>query len=369
MKRTPSVQRIAVVDVLRALTLFLMLFTNDVPELKENSYWLIPAFLFCMGLSISFAVQNRNKRGDSLLQISSHLIGRTATLLIMGIVTANNNGVAGLSPGGFSIFMVIGFFLIWGTYPKARGSRTKLFLGMKVTGVVLLGLLLLARQLNGELIEQNGWGMLGLIGWAYLVCATLYLLIRKSIVWNALVWLLFIVLAILNHTGVLPLPFIPGDITLYAFGMSGVFASVLMQRYGDKEYPGQFLSILLVLGIAMLIAAFASQPFWIIVKMQATSIWFFVSLSLLFPLFGFLYWLTEVQGKAYWFTPIRPAGVATLTCYILPYLWYSSQQLFGWHYSAALTSGALGVFKSILFSFIIIGLAGVLMKVKFKLKV
>ncbi len=63
-------QRVAAVDVFRALTMFLMLFVNDIPGLKNIPHWLehadinedmmgfsdtiFPAFLFCMGMSVSF---------------------------------------------------------------------------------------------------------------------------------------------------------------------------------------------------------------------------------------------------------------------------------------------------------------------------
>lgn len=73
-----TLQRVAAVDVFRALTMFLMLFVNDIPGLKNVPHWLMhaaadedmlgfsdtifPAFLFCMGMSVSFAIQNRYKR-------------------------------------------------------------------------------------------------------------------------------------------------------------------------------------------------------------------------------------------------------------------------------------------------------------------
>lgn len=74
---------------------------------------IFPAFLFCMGISISFAVQNRYQKGDSPLQVIMHIIWRTVALVVMGLFSVNSGGVAGLSHPWFSIIMVIGFFLIW----------------------------------------------------------------------------------------------------------------------------------------------------------------------------------------------------------------------------------------------------------------
>ena len=87
--KSSTLQRVAAVDVFRALTMFFMLFVNDIPGLKNVPHWLMhaemnedmmgfsdtifPAFLFCMGMSIPFAIQNRVKKGDTALQIISHI--------------------------------------------------------------------------------------------------------------------------------------------------------------------------------------------------------------------------------------------------------------------------------------------------------
>lgn len=383
--KTFSPQRVAAVDVLRALTMFLMLFVNDIPGLQNIPHWLehaaatedmlgfsdtiFPAFLFCMGMSISFAVQNRYKKGDTHLQVILHIFWRTVALVAMGLFSVNSSGVAGLSHQWFSILMVVGFFLTWGVYPKSKGYRKHLFTGMKVAGVALLAFLVVFKGMNGAPFQQSWWGILGLIGWTYVICAAVYLLTRENLMRNAIVWLLFVVMAVLNHAEILPLPFIPSDMTLHAFGMSGVLTSLLMQQYARKEHPGKFISILCVLGVAMLIAAFVSHPFWIISKIQATPTWLFFCLAAFFPLFSFFYWLTDVKGKVDWFNIIKPAGTATLTCYIIPYIWYAVQQLLGLHYPAVVASGVSGLLKSVVFSFIIVAITGLLVKAKIKLKV
>lgn len=383
--KTLSPQRVAAVDVFRALTMFLMLFVNDIPGLKNIPHWLMhaemtedmlgfsdtifPAFLFCMGMSISFAVQNRYKKGDSHIQVIMHIFWRTVALVAMGLFSVNSGGVAGLSQGWFSILMVIGFFLTWGVYPRAEGTKKHLFTAMKIAGIALLAFLVLYKTLNGEPFQKSWWGILGLIGWTYVICAGVYLLTRESLLRNAVVWLLFVLLAVLNHAGIFSLAFIPSDMTLHAFGMSGVLTSLFMQQYAAKEHPGKFIGILCGLGVIMLIAAFISHPFWIISKIQATPSWLFFCLAMFFPLFGFVYWLTDVKGKDDWFKILRPAGTATLTCYTLPYVWYPVQQMLGCHYPEMLNAGIPGLIRSVLFSLIIVGITGLLVKAKIKLKV
>jgi len=208
--------------------------------------------------------------------------------------------------------------------------------------------------------------------------AGIYLFTRENLRKNAIAWFVVVLLAVISHSDLIPgeygsriilLPFIPSDWTLHAFGMSGVLTSLLMQRYADRERPGRFIGMLCALGVGMLVLALVSHPFWIISKIQATPTWLFYCLAMFFPLFGFFYWLTDVKGKTNWFDIIKPAGTATLTCYIIPYIWYAVQQLLHLHYPEALGSGVPGLIKSLVFSLVIVGLTGLLVKVKIKLKV
>ena len=118
----------------------------------------------------------------------------------------------------------------------------------------------------------------------------------------------------------------------------------------------------------MFVLGLFSHPHWIISKIQATPTWLFYCLAMFFPLFGIFYWLTDVKGKASWFNIIKTCGTATLTCYVIPYLWYSIQQLLEWYYPHALYSGIPGLLKSLVYSLIIVIIAGLLAKVKIKLK-
>ena len=248
-------QRIAAVDVFRALTMFLMLFVNDIPGLKNVPHWLMharidedmmgfsdtifPAFLFCMGMSVSFAIQNRYKKGDNTLQVVAHIFWRTVALIAMGLFSLNSGGIeGGLSHPWFSILMVIGFFLTWGVYPKAVGTKKVLFTAMKTAGVLLLAFLVIYKDMNGKPFQISWWGILGLIGWTYAVCAGIYLFTRENLRKNAIAWFVVVLLAVVSHSDLIPgeygsrivlLPFIPSDWTLHALGMSGGFTHLQIQ--------------------------------------------------------------------------------------------------------------------------------------------
>ena len=133
-------QRVAAVDVFRALTMFLMLFVNDIPGLKNIPHWLkhakmnedmlgfsdtiFPAFLFCMGMSVSFAIQNRYRKGDTTLQVVAHIFWRTVALIAMGLFSLNSGGIA----GGISHQMVLhtdGYRFLSGLGGLSQGRRFK----------------------------------------------------------------------------------------------------------------------------------------------------------------------------------------------------------------------------------------------------
>ena len=76
------------IDILRALTMLLMIFVNDLWTLTDIPEWLehkgfneegmgladvvFPAFLFIVGLSIPHAITARINRGDSSIRVLWH---------------------------------------------------------------------------------------------------------------------------------------------------------------------------------------------------------------------------------------------------------------------------------------------------------
>ena len=382
--------RIATIDVFRAITMFLMLFVNDIPGLRQIPHWMLharmdedmlgfsdiifPCFLFVMGMSVPFAILKREEKGDAIGNTLKHIIERTFALVIMGLFTVNlgsyDGAATGLPYAWYVILLVVSIFLIWNLYPKSTGIRKRLFQGMKIAGILLMiGLFCIFEGKNGAVFAPKWWGILGLIGWTYLVTSIVFLIVRTRLVYMTLAWLVFMSLSVLTHSGVLDLSFLPSDMTHHALGISGAFASVLLIHYGNREKPSQFIGWMIGLGILMLVLFFVSHPYWIISKIQATPTWLFVCNSISFFLVALLYYLTDVKGKVDWFMIIKPAGTVTLTCYMIPYFWYAVQRLVGFHYPDFLCAGVPGLCRSLLFSLVIVWIAGALTKVNVRLKI
>lgn len=386
--------RIEALDIFRALTMYFMLFVNDIPGLKNIPHWLLhakrdedmlgfsdtifPAFLFAMGMAIPYAIQNRIRKGDNTWQICKHVFWRTVALVVMGVYTVNRDtldaSATGMSNPAFSILMVIGFFLIWSVYPAATGRKRYLFLGMKGVGIAILGYLFyIYAGVNGTSFSPQWWGILGLIGWTYIVCTAIYLVTKENILYNSIALAALVVLSILSSAGVFSswsfVRYIPGDSTLHAFGMAGLCAGLILKKYADKTAPKRFFLIMCAIGIVMLGGGILSHSYWIISKLQSTPTWFFYCTAIFFPLFAFVYWLTDIKQKSNWFDIIKPAGTVTLTCYIIPYAWYSIRELLNIPYPEWMLAGMPGLIKSAIYSLLVVGVAWLLMKAKIRLKV
>ncbi len=98
-------ERVVSIDILRGLTMMLMIFVNDLASVHGLPWWnyhlpasangmtyvdmVFPTFLFIVGLSLPLAIEKRLKAGASLGQLWTHILGRTAGLLVLGIALAN----------------------------------------------------------------------------------------------------------------------------------------------------------------------------------------------------------------------------------------------------------------------------------------
>src|SRR5690554_159051 len=101
---------------MRGLTLFLMLFVNDlymdaVPQWLGHTDadfdgmgladWVFPGFLFMVGMAIPFAIQNRLKKAIPRMKIVGHILLRTASLILIGVLMLNtarvNSELTGIS--------------------------------------------------------------------------------------------------------------------------------------------------------------------------------------------------------------------------------------------------------------------------------
>jgi len=393
-------RRLASVDAFRALTMFLMIFVNDLWSLKQIPGWLehagkmddslgladtvFPAFLFIVGLSIPFAIRAREAKGASRNSTLIHILTRSFALLVMGFFHVNleeyNKSAALLPKPWWQIGITIGFFLIWLDYsPRlARWKKQSL----RAAGIVLLIVLALIYKGGGP--EEPTWmrphwyGILGLIGWSYLIGAIIYLLSGDRLGLLIAGFVFFLGFNIADQAGWLDLLdpvrsyfWIVGSGSLPALTMAGVIVAVLYRRLSEKGKSVQILPWLALLALITLLAGFALRPLGGISKIRATPSWVLICTAISMAFFLLLIFVMDIKGRQRWMEWLKPGGTSTLTAYLLPYFHYAIYNLLGVGIALPLVlrTGGIGIVKSLIYAFTIIIITGWLERRRIRLSI
>lgn len=225
---------------------------------------------------------------------------------------------------------------------------------------------------NLERFEPHWWGILGLIGWAYLVGGIVTVLAKNKMSIIATAWVFFAILSMLSHAKLVPefLSFIPGAIsggTLTGLTLGGVLTALIFQQFKGENRK---LTIVLIAFSAVLIAlSVITRPYWGLAKLGATPAWLFLCSAFTILAFLVVYWIADVYGKEKWFSIIKPAGTATLLCYLIPYFAYATTWLFGVHLPEFALIGGIGLVKSFLFAILCAVITGYLLKAGLRFRV
>lgn len=390
-----SKQRILSIDIMRGLTLFLMLFVNDlyvdgVPAWlchRPADYdgmgladWVFPGFLFMVGMAVPFAIQSRFKKGDSYTLIIYHILVRTVSLLFIGILMLNvgrvNPALTGLSANLWAILVYICIFLIWNLYRNIKSTYIILLKSVGVVGIVILLWVFKAGTPDDvEWIKTSWWGILGLIGWGYLVTSLVYLALQERILGTALVWFVFIGLNIFSQLGLLgflnPVKPVFGviiDGNVPSIVMAGLFFSLLLRRLKNNHH--RFVIIGLGLGVVCILLAYVLRNWFIVSKIMGTPSWAMLCNGISIIVFIVLFVLIDILGKKNWANVFKPAGQNSLTTYLAPDILYYSIWLSGVPVLFYKQSGHAFVIiiGSIVWAFLMIGLAALLSRVGIRLK-
>lgn len=375
--------------MLRGLTMVLMVFVNDFWTILEVPHWLehfatwedgmglsdviYPLFLFAVGMSIPYAIDRRYEKGYSAESTLGHIFSRTFALLVMGTFICNQESreIAGCR-WLWTLLMLVGFFLVWNQYkPDFKPAKWLRGAGM----VLLIVLAVTYRSTDGDYFEALWWGILGQIGWAYLFCAVAYLLCRERPWPLALFWVLLCLVnlsvtpmrgkeMLIGHNFLADLSQAVhlgnGHIGIMALG--GMLTTLAGRRIKTAR-TGIGLAAAAVLAVLGLTA----HQGWIVSKNLGTLPWCLYVSAIGVALYTLLRVL-ERKGWTGWFKPLQPAGTATLTVYMIPYLF-----IVGWILLEpsipAWLSGWVGVGKSALYTVAVLGVAWILTKSGIKLKV
>jgi len=202
-------RRITSIDALRGLVIFTMIYVNTIAGADSRIVpaWMrhyqgrsgmtfvdlvFPAFLFVMGMSVPIALSARLARGEPLWKCLLHIVIRTLSLLLIGIMIVNgspNPEKMGWSPALWSTLMFLSAIFAFSslTVPGREQASRVVTIVLRVVGFALLVFLAFAFRgrdghrivtLSPLSIHHEWYGILGLIGWAYLVAALVFLVFR-----------------------------------------------------------------------------------------------------------------------------------------------------------------------------------------------
>lgn len=342
--------RILSIDIMRGLTLLLMLFVNDLnmnmvpawlghtPEDIDGmglADWVFPGFLFIAGMSVPFALSKRFTKEEPVNMIIRHIVKRSVSLIIIGVLMLNTARVdpelTGLSRNMWALLMYLGVFLLWNNYHDAD-SRFFTVAGFRFFALVIL--VILVFKFNSGKPENNGllitgwWGILGQIGWGYLTAALTYVVCRDSLIKTSVVALFFLAMNILDgsgHTGYLdsvrPVMGIVIQGSVPFIVLSGLIGGLILRKIPTSENRKMIL-IFTGMGIICLGSGILLRKWFIISKIIATPSWGLICAGISFLVYVFLYWIIDVKGLSKWASFIRPAGENSLTTYLAPNFLY-----------------------------------------------
>lgn len=389
--------RTASIDVFRGLTVLVMVFVDNLDFVKGLPWWtyhmpresngmtyvdmVFPAFLFVMGISLPLAVERRFAAGDSRGRVWWHILGRSLSLVALGLFIANGSQVdrqnTGISQASWDLLGFAGIALFWGVRPSSWATRLPGRI-VKLAGLLLLAVLtIIFRRVTPEgrvaWLDFSDWEILGLLGWAYLLVGSLYLIFKKNVV--ALVAALAVlsalnVMSVANWFGWLkrlPPYAQPFEAGLSSITMAGLIAYLIILDDDGKVARDRRAKTLWAVGYAALLAAGAwlLTPFGIS-KLRDTPTWCLYCAAANTLLLMFLYWIADVRRGLKWAGFVKVVGANALLAYMLAYVAYFNPTLF--RLTADGTEGWYGVMRALLFTGLVLAVTLVLTRFRFRLQ-
>jgi|SRR5665213_3371132 len=354
----PKTERLVSLDIFRGLVIVVMTIVNFLSPVHGVPAWLkhrpealegytladvvFPAFLFIVGVAIPFSLQRRLDRGDSIVSLIGKIIVRSAALVFLGVVTVNHSiyseSASFLTKPLWFLLTMLSVVAIWQVCPSdASPCRKRIHRMIQIGGVICLAVLLClfrGKDESGQIVwlQSLWWGMLGYIGWAYLVAGLCWLIFRNNTTALAgAMWLMIIFYIADRHgafawTGIREAePFSIG----YLFGtnpatvMVGVIVGAMLQSGKARA------CVLLAFGACLYTAGSLLRPLHGINKTAHTDAYALVAGGICCALFAATYYIVDVRHWKKWGTAVIPIGQNALLAYILPDMMKDVFALFG----------------------------------------
>jgi heparan-alpha-glucosaminide N-acetyltransferase len=348
-------ERILSIDAFRGITILVMIFVNELAGIRDIPSWMkhmprdadamtfvdvvFPAFLFIVGMSIPFAINSRLTKGSSFVQLQMHILFRTLGLLVLGFFMVNAEGgydekAMGISINLWALLFFAAVITIWKVYRTS--NKTLVFILRTIGFAVLIVLAIIYKGENGESITPRWWGILGLIGWAYLYSCIFYQLFRGN---KYLLLLMMAVCIAFYVVGKMPvvqhsnwmhwISTQRGNAAHTSIVLCGIVPSLIFfdktKAVADRT---RFLHAFIFAAL-LVVSGYFLRPYFKISKIYATPTWCLYSAASCTLVFTFLYWLIDKKKVQSWTNFFKPAASNPLLTYIIPDIIYYLTALTG----------------------------------------
>lgn len=388
-------QRILSIDALRGITILVMIFVNELAGVSGIPAWMkhmpadadamtfvdvvFPAFLFIVGMSIPFAINRRISKGDNFWQLQWHILWRSLGLLVLGLFMVNaeggyNEAAMGMPIHAWSLLFYVCVILVWNVYSFSQKWIVYVLKSIGIAGLIILALLYRGGEGGTERMQPHWWGILGLIGWAYLYSCIIYQLFKGNVYGIlAMIAACVIFYAVarqpaVQHSAWKWMAGQSGHAAHVSIVLSGMLLSLIFFDQGLNSTRQQRYWQAAGFTLILLVTGFFLRPYFKISKIHATPTWCLYSAAICCVLFCFLYWLIDIKQKSKWTNFFRPAAANPLLTYIIPFIIYALLHLMYVKLPDILQTGITGLLWCIFYAVVVMGIAKGLNKAGIKLQ-
>lgn len=338
--------------------MFTMIFVNDIAHVAHVPAWMkhfhgdsgmtfvdlvFPAFQFIVGMSIPLAIGPRLARGESVAKTLVHVLLRTLALLAIGIMMVNsdlgpNTEKMGWSGAWWSVLMYVSAILMCCSLSPGRRDATdeqrrlwrRVTFGIRAVGIAsMVCLALTYRAANGRAVLElhpffirHAWyGILGVIGWGYLVASIVYLLFRNRrtalLACTALVMCLYPAGDVFSRFWIAHHINIPSALGSHAaISVAGVLLGSILLTPDTTSIGARvrFTSLFIAGYVA---AAILLRPLWGISKERGTPSWCFWACAITAGLWLAFYLVEQASPGRKILKPLAVAGRNVLLAYLV----------------------------------------------------
>ena len=306
-----SADRILSIDVFRGITMFLLIgeFTEIMPLLMHHSaegsflyliaeqfhhhpwnglrFWdlIQPYFMFIVGLSLPFAVLNRQKKGENKQQIFYHILKRSGVLLFLG----------------------------WALYCIGPGKITFYFQNVlaQIAVTYLIAYLIMNKSFTFQIIVSLG--LLAITEVAYRFFSVEGFNHPFVLMENFGTWLDMQYNGASND-GWASINAIPTA----AHTIWGVLVGQLLM---SSRTARKKLNVMIFVGVLLVIVGYLMDPFTPIIKRIATSSFVIASGGWTILTLAYLFWIVDIVGfKGRWTTFFSVVGMNSLFIYLFTHI-------------------------------------------------